>query len=196
MRPSEIPLTWQLWPSAGSCTPPALETIAHPYLQGPVHNMISCSNRFKSQGLLLYMLIKFSYPYIFGILVHRLGKPALSSSDVCVSRIESIKWLFGKDAIAKYDPSAPVIHGTLYFGIRGREHICILCRRTIQHRPRIGLLSRSRFWNPAGGGMIVRIPGYSSATPLFARIRRTLLHFKHNNHRAGFYHTSVTAFRP
>ena len=47
------------------------------------------------------------------------------------------------DAIAKYDPSAPVIHGTLYFGICGGEHIRILCRRTIQHRPRIGLLLKA-----------------------------------------------------
>ena len=142
------------------------------------------------------MLIKFSYPYTFGILVRRTGKPALGSSDVCVSRIESIKCLFGKDAIAKYGPSASVIHGTLYLGIRGGEHIRILCRRTIRHRPRIGLLSRSRFWNPSGGGVIDRISGYSPATPLSARTRRTLLHFKHDNHRAGFYHTSVTVFRP
>ena len=63
------------------------------------------------------MLIKFSYPYIFGILVRRSGKPALSNSDVCVSRIESIKCLLGKDVVAKYGPSAPVIHGALYFGI-------------------------------------------------------------------------------
>ena len=142
------------------------------------------------------MLIKFSYPYIFGILVRRSGKPALSSSDVCVSRIESIKCLFGKDVVAKYGPSAPVIHGALYFGIRGGEHIRILCQRTIRHRPRVRLLSRSRFWNPAGGGVIGRISGYSPATPLSARTRRTLLHFKHNNHRVGFYHTSVAAFRP
>ena len=142
------------------------------------------------------MLIKFSYPYIFGILVRRSGKPALSSSDVCVSRIESIKCLFGKDVVAKYGPSAPVIHGALYFGIRGGEHIRILCRRTIRHRPRIGLLSRSRFWNPAGGGVTGRISGYSPATPLSTRTRWTLLHFKHDNHRAGFYHTSIAAFRP
>ena len=41
--------------------------------------------------------IKLSYPYIFGILVHRPGKPALSSPDVCVSRIESIKCLLIRD---------------------------------------------------------------------------------------------------
>ena len=138
------------------------------------------------------MLTKFSYPYIVGILVRRLGEPALSSLDVCVSRIESIKCLFGKDVIAKYDPSTPMIHGTLYFGIRGGEHIRILSRRTIRHRPRIGLHSRSRFWNPAGGGVIGRISGYSPVTPLSARTQRTLLHFKHNNHRAGFYHTINT----
>ena len=142
------------------------------------------------------MLIKFSYPYIFGILVRRPGKPALSSSDVCVSRIESIKCLFGKDVVVKYGPSASMIHGTLYFGIRGGEHICILCRRTIRHRPRVRFLPRSRSWNPAGGGVIGRISGYSPATPLSARTQRALSHFKHNNHRAGFYHTSVAVFRP
>ena len=62
------------------------------------------------------MLIKFSYPYIFGILVRRSGKSALTSSDVCISRIESIKCLFGKDVVVKYGPSALVIHGALYFG--------------------------------------------------------------------------------
>ena len=40
MKPSGIPLTWQPWPSAGPCTPPAPETIAHSYLQGPVHKLI------------------------------------------------------------------------------------------------------------------------------------------------------------
>ena len=123
------------------------------------------------------MLIKFSYPYIFGILVCRSGKPALSSSDVCVYRIESIKCLFGKDIVAKYGPSAPMIHGALYFGIRGREHIHVLCRRTMQHRPRVRLRSRSRFWSPAGGGVIGRISGYSLATPLPARTQRALLYF-------------------
>ena len=142
------------------------------------------------------MLIKFSYPYIFCILVRRSGEPALGSLDVCVSRIESIECLFEKDAIAKYGPSAPVIHGTLYFGICGGEHICILCQRTIQRQPRVGLLSRSRFWNPAGGGVTGRIFGYSPATTLSARTRWTLLHFKHDNHRANFNYTSVTAFRP
>ena len=142
------------------------------------------------------MHIKLSYPYIFPILVRRSGESVLGSSDVCVSRIESIKCLFGKDAIAKYGPSAPVIHSTLYFGISGGEHIRILCRRTIRHRPRIGLLSRSRFWNPAGRGVTGRISGYIPATPFSARTRRALLHFKHDNHRADFYHTSVTTFQP
>ena len=142
------------------------------------------------------MLIKFPYPYIFCILVRRSGEPALSSLDVCVSRIESIKCLFGKDAIAKYGPLVPVIHGTLYFGIRGREHNRVLCRRTMRHRPHSHLRSRSRFWNPAGGGVIGKISGYSPVTPLSARTQRMLLHFKQNNHRAGFYHTSVTEFRP
>ena len=58
------------------------------------------------------MLIKLSYPYIFGILDCRPGESALSSSDVCVTRIESIKCLFGKDVVAKHSPSMPVIHGT------------------------------------------------------------------------------------
>ena len=142
------------------------------------------------------MLIKFPYPYIFGILVCRSGESALSSPNICVSRIESIKCLFGKDAIAKYGPLAPVIHGTLYFRIRSGEHICILCRRTMRHRPRVRLLSSSQYWNPAGRGVIGRISGYSPAIPLSAKTRRTLLHFKHNNHRAGFYHTSVAVFRP
>ena len=102
------------------------------------------------------MLIKFSYPYTFGILVHRSGKPALSSSDVCVSRIESIKCLFGKDVVAKHGPSTPVIHGALYFGIRGGEHICVLCQRTIRHRPYVCLLSRSWSWSPTGGGVVGR----------------------------------------
>ena len=132
------------------------------------------------------MLIKFPNPHIFCILVRRSGEPALSSSDVCVSQIESIKCLFRKDAIAKYGQSAPVIHGTLYFGIRGGEHIRILCRRTIRHRPRIGLLSQSRFWNPAGRGVTGRIFGYSPATPLSARTRRMLLHFKHNKSQSRF----------
>ena len=142
------------------------------------------------------MLIKFSYPYVFGILVRRTGKPSLSSSNVCVSRIESIKCLFRKDVVVKYGPSAPVIHGALYFGIRGGEHIRVLCRRTMRHRPHVRLLSRSRFWNPTGGGVIGGIPGYSLATPLPARTRTALLHFKYNNHRTGFYLTSIAAFRP
>ena len=142
------------------------------------------------------MLIKFSYPYIFRILVRHSGESVLGSSDVCVSRIEGIECLFGKDTIAKYGPSAPVIHGARNFGICGGEPICILCRRTIWHRPRVRFLSRSQSWNPAGRGVIGRISGYSPATPLSARTQRTLSHFKHNNHRAGFYHTSVAAFRP
>ena len=142
------------------------------------------------------MLIKLSYPYIFGILGCCPGEPALSSSDVCVSRIESIKCLFGEDVVAKHGPSTLVIHGALYFGIRGREHICVLYRRTMRHRPHVRLLSRSRFWNPTGGGVIGRIPGYSPATPFPARTRRALLHFKYNNQRTCFYLTSIAAFRP
>ena len=142
------------------------------------------------------MLIKFPYPYIFCILVCRSGESALRSPNICVSQIKRIKCLFEKDVILKYGPSAPVIHGTLHFEICGGEHIRILCRRTIRHRPRIGLLSRSRFGNPASRGVIGRFPGYSLAAPLSARTQRTLLHFKHNNHRAGFYHTSIAAFRP
>ena len=141
------------------------------------------------------MLIKLSYPYIFGILVRCSGKPALSSSDVCVSRIKSIKCLFGKDVVAKHGPSVSVIHGALYFGVCGQEHVRLLCRRTMRHRPGFRFRSRSRFWNSAGGGMIGRISGYSPATPLSARTQRALSHFKHNNHRAGFYHTSVAVFR-
>ena len=142
------------------------------------------------------MLIKFPYPYIFCILVRCSGESALCSLNICVSRIDSIKCLFRKDVIPKYGPSAPVIHGTLHFRICGEEHIRVLCRRTMRHRPHVRLLERSRFWNPAGGGMIGRIPGYSPATPLPARTRRALLHFKYNNHRIGFYLTSVAAFRP
>ena len=40
MRPSGIPLAWQPWPSVGSCTPLAPETIAHSYLQEPAHKLI------------------------------------------------------------------------------------------------------------------------------------------------------------
>ena len=40
MRPSGIPLAWQLWPSVGSCTPIAPDTIAHSYLQEPAHKLI------------------------------------------------------------------------------------------------------------------------------------------------------------
>ena len=141
------------------------------------------------------MLIKFSFPYIFGILVRRSGKPALSSSDVCVSRTESIKCLFGKDVVAKYGPLALVIHGALYFGICGGEHICIVFWRTMRHRPRVRLLSRSRFWNPAGGGVIGRIPGYSPATPLPTRTQRALLYFKYHNRRTSFCLTSAAACR-
>ena len=175
MRPFGIPLTWQPWPSAGPCTPLAPETIAHSYLQGPVHKLILKTvvpTVSSLRGYCYTCLSKISYPYIFGILVRRSGKPSLSSSDVCISRIESIKCLFGKDAIAKYGASAPVIHGTLNFGICGGEHIRILCRRTIRCRPRVGLLSRSRFWNPAGRGVTGRISVYSPANPLSARTRR------------------------
>ena len=63
------------------------------------------------------MLIKLSYPYIFGILDCRPSESALSGSDVCVSRIKSIKCLFGKDVITKYSLSAPVIHDTLYLRV-------------------------------------------------------------------------------
>ena len=129
----------------------------------------SCPNYSKSQGLLLYILIKISYPYVFGILVCRLGKPASSSLDICVRRIEGIKSLFGKDVVPKHGPSAPVIHGTLHFGVRGRTHIRILCRRTMRYWPRVRLRPQSRFWNPAGGGVIGGIPGYSPAAPLPAR---------------------------
>ena len=142
------------------------------------------------------MLIKFSYPYIFGILVRRPGKPSLRSSDVCVPRNESIKCLFGKDVVPKYGSSASVIHGALYFGIRGGEHVRVLYRRTMRHRPHVRLLSRSRFWNPAGGGMIGGILGYSPATPLPARTQSASLYFKYNNRRTGFCHTSVAACQP
>ena len=142
------------------------------------------------------MLIKLSYPYIFGILDCRPGEPALSSSDVCISQIESIKCLFGKYVVAKHGPSTPVIHGALYFGIRGREHICVLCCRTTRHRPHVRLLPRSRFWNPASGGVIGRIPGYSPATPLPARTQRALLYSKYHNRRTGFFLTSTAVCRP
>ena len=145
---------------------------------------------------MLYMLIKISYLYIFGILVRRSGKPALSCSNVCIPRIEGIKCLFGKDVVEKHDPSMPVMHGALYFGVRGREHIRVLCRRTMRHRPRIRLRSRSRFLNPAGGGVIGRIPGYSPATPLPARTQRALLYFKYHNCRTRFFLTSAAACRP
>ena len=39
MRPSGIPLAWQLWPLVGSCTLLAPETIAHSYLQEPAHKL-------------------------------------------------------------------------------------------------------------------------------------------------------------
>ena len=67
------------------------------------------------------MLIKLSYPYIFGIPDCRPSKSTLSSSNVCVSRIEGIKCLFGKDVVPKHGPSAPVIHGALYFGVRAES---------------------------------------------------------------------------
>lgn len=115
------------------------------------------------------MLIKISYPYIFGILVRRLGKPALSYSDICIPRIEGIKCLFEKDVVSKHGPPTPVIHGALHFGVRSRQHIRILCRRTMWNWPRVRLRPRSRFWNPTGGGVIGGIPGYSPAAPLPAR---------------------------
>ena len=130
------------------------------------------------------------------MLVRRSGQPALSSSDVCVSRIESIKCLFGKDVVAKYGLSAPVIHGTLYFGIRGGEHIRILCRRTMRHWPHVRPLSRSRFWNPAGGGVIGGVPGYSPVIPLPAR-HKGCGHISNSvNCRAGHYFTSVVVCQP
>ena len=130
----------------------------------------SCPNYSKSQGLLLYILIKISYPYIFGVLVRRLGQPASSSSDVCVCRIEGIKSLFRKDVVPKHGPPTPVIHGALHFRVCGRKHIRILCRRTRRHWPYVRLLSRSRFWSPTSGGLVGRIPGYSPDTPLPARM--------------------------
>ena len=141
------------------------------------------------------MLIKFSYPYIFGILVRCSGKPALSSSEVCVSQIEGIKCLFGKDVVPKHGPSAPVIHGALYFGVCGQEHVRLLCRRTMRHRPGFRFRSRSRFWNLASGGVIGRIPGYSPAIPLPARTQRALLYFKYHNRRTGFCFTSAAVCR-
>ena len=145
---------------------------------------------------MLYMLIKISYPYVFAILVCRLGKPASSSSDIRVRQIEGIKSLFRKDVVPKHGPSAPVIHGALYFGVCGREHIHVPCRRTMRHRPRVRLRSRSRLWNPASGGVIGGIHGYSPATPLPARTQRELLYFKYHNRRTGFCLTSAVACRP
>ena len=112
------------------------------------------------------MLIKLSYPYIFGILVRRPGKPALSSSDVCVPQIETIKCLFGEDVVAKHGPSTLMIHGALYLRIGGGEHICVLCRRTMRRRPYVRLLSRSWSWSLTGGGVVGRISRYSPDTPL------------------------------
>ena len=123
-----------------------------------------------SQGLLLYMLIKLSYPYIFGILDCCPGESALSSSDVCVSRIKSIKCLFGKDVVAKHGLWTSMIHGALYLRIGGGEHICVLCRRTMRRQPYIRLLSQSWSWSPTGGGVVGRISGYSPDTPLPAKM--------------------------
>ena len=105
----------------------------------------SCPNYSKSQGLLLGILIKISYPYVFGILACRLGKPTSSSSDICVRRIEGIKSLFGKDVVPEHGPLAPVIHGALHFGVRGRTHIRILRRWAMRCWPRVRLRSRSQF---------------------------------------------------
>ena len=116
------------------------------------------------------MLVKFSYPYIFGILDCRPSESALSSSDVCVSRIEGIKCLFGKDVVAKHDPSTLMMHGPLYLRICGREHVCVLCRRTKWRRPYVRLLFRNWSWSPTGGGVVGRTSGYSPDTPLPAKI--------------------------
>ena len=173
MRPYGIPLAWQLWPSVGSCTPLAPETIAHSYLQEPAHKLIlktvvptvsspkgycyTCPSNFLTRISLVYWTVA-------------RGKSALSSSDVCVSRIESIKCLFGKDVVVKHGPSTPVMHGALYFRICGREHIYVLCRRTMRRRPYVRLLSRSWSWSPTGGGVVSRISGYSPDTPLPAKM--------------------------
>ena len=116
------------------------------------------------------MLIKLSYPYIFGILDCRPSESALSSSDVCDSRIEGIKCLLGKDVVAKHGPSTLMIHGTLYLRIDGGEHVCVLCRRTMRRRPYVRLLSRSWSWSPTGGGMVGRISGYCPDIPLPAKM--------------------------
>ena len=129
----------------------------------------SCPNYSKSLGLLLYILIKISYPYVFGILVCRLGKPASSSSDIRVRRIEGIKSLFGKDVVPEHGPPAPMIHGALHFGVRGRTHICILRQGAMWCWPRVCLRPRSWYWNTARGGVIGGVPGYSPVIPLPAR---------------------------
>ena len=129
----------------------------------------SCPNYSKSQGLLLYILIKISYPYVFGILVCRLGKPASSSSDICVRRTEGTKRLFEKDVVPEHGPPAPVIHGALHFGVRGRTHIRILRWGAMRCWPRVRLRPRSRFWNPTSGGVIGGVSGYSPVIPLPAR---------------------------
>ena len=132
------------------------------------------------------MLIKFSYPYILGILVHRPGKPALSSSDVCVSRIESIKCLFRKDVVLEHGPPAPVIHGALHFGVRGRTHIRILRRGATRCWPRVCLRSRSRFWNLAGGGVISNLSGYCPASVFPTRKQGRYYILKDDNRGARF----------
>ena len=91
MRPSGIPLTWQPWPLAGSCTPPALETTGRSSLQEPMHLMILKSvvpTVSSLRGYYYTYLLKFSYPYILHILVHCSGKSILRSADIGVSRIE------------------------------------------------------------------------------------------------------------
>ena len=140
-----------------------------------------------------YMIIKLSYPYIFGILDCRSSKSALSSSDVCVSGIQGIKRLFGKDVVAKHGPSPPMIHGALYLRIGGREHICVFCWRTMRRRPYVRLLSRSWSWSPTGGGVVGRISRYSSSCQ---DVRRALLYFKRQqNCMTGCFLTSVEACR-
>ena len=132
------------------------------------------------------MLIKFSYPYIFGILVRRSGKPAMSSSDICVCRIEGVKCLFGKDVVPKHGPLAPVIHGTLHFGIHNGERVCILCRRIIRRLPRVRVRLDVRPWSPTGGGVIGNLSGYSLASVFPTRKRGRYYILKDDNHGAGF----------
>ena len=124
------------------------------------------------------MLIKLSYPYIFGILDYRPSESALSSSDVCVSRIESIKCLFGKDVVAKHGPSALVIHGTLYFGIRGRAYLRPLSEDYAALALRTPPLSKSVLepdWWRRGWQDLQTQSGYSFSCQ---DVKRALLYFK------------------